>query len=408
MPKDARFAVILGTLDTKEQEVAYLVDCLRACGRQTRVIDVGVRGSVTVEADVPRKTVAERAGTTITALRKRTGDKIEPVREMARGAAAIVAEWVASGKVAGVIAIGGGVGTWVGTTVMQALPFGLPKIVVSTLPYDPRPLLGASDIVVFPSVSDILGLNPPLRMVLRNAAAALCGMASQTVDTAGDKPVIGVTGMGITTPSVMAARRVLEGQGFEVASFHATGLGGRVFEEWIERGMFPAVLDLTTHEITDNLFGGTGVTTENRLLTAGRKGIPQVVVPGGVDIISRGPIETLSAVERRRLHYRHSPFFTHVRVTTAGMRRVASTIARRLNAARGPSAVAIPLRGFSDQDRAGGAVFDPHADQAFIDTLTRRLSKSVRCVEIDAHINDDEFAVCACRLLREMMDLCQR
>ena len=396
--------VIVGTLDTKGQEISFLAECFRAFGWPAKVIDVGVRGNTETEADVPRDIVAARAGTTIAALREKTGDKIEPIREMARGATEIISEWVAEGRVAGVIAIGGGVGTWVGASIMRALPFGLPKIIVSTLPYDPRPHIGASDIVVFPSIADILGLNPPLRTVLRNAAAALWGMASQKAEVMADKPVIGLTGMGITTPAVLAARRVLEDQGFEVASFHATGLGGRVFEEWVDRAMFPAVLDLTTHEITDQLFGGTGVTTEDRLLTAGRKGIPQVVAPGGIDIISRGPIETLSAVERKRQHYRHSPFFTHVRVPPAGMRRVASAMARRLNTARGPAAVVIPLRGFSDQDRKGGAVFNPEATGAFVETLTKRLKKNIRCVELDAHINDEEFAICACHLLRELMD----
>lgn len=403
--RDDRYAVVIGTLDTKEEEIAYLLECFGEWKRPVKVIDLGVLGEPKSPADITREQVAARAGTTVEVLREGATDKVAPLRGMVQGAIAIVRDMVDADEVAGVIAIGGGVGTWVGTEVMRALPFGLPKIVVSTLPFDPRPLLGSKDIVVFPSVADVLGLNPPLRKVLKNAAAALCGMASINSQTEAEKPVIGMTGMGITTPAVLAARDVLEDQGFEIASFHATGLGGRVFEEWIGSGMFPAVLDLTTHEITDHLFGGTGVTTEDRLLTAGRKGIPQVIAPGGVDIISRGPVETLSRVERKRQHYRHSPFFTHVRVSAAGMRRVASTMARRLNTAKGPTAVAIPLKGFSDQNRAGGAVHDPDADGAFIETLTRRLAKKVRCVEIDAHINDDEFAVCACRLLREMMDL---
>lgn len=404
MSADPRFAVILGTLDTKGQEIAFLRDCFRDHGRNVKIIDVGVQGEPEIKADVTRQEVAGRAGTTVEALRAGATDKIGPLHGMARGAEALLAEWADAGKVAGVISIGGGVGTWLATTIMRALPFGLPKIVVSTLPFDIRPQLGAKDIVVMPSVADVLGLNPPLRIVLRNAVAALCGMADvATLRVASDKPLIGLTGMGITTPAVLTARRILESQGFEVASFHATGSGGRVVEEWIGMGMFRAVLDLTTHELTDNIFDGTGVTTEDRLLTAGRAGIPLVVAPGGVDIISRGPVETLSATERKRPYYRHSPFFTHVRVPAKGMRRVASLIARKLNAGKGPAAVIIPLQGFSDQDRPGGAVYDPEADAAFTETLKKHLASRIRVVEIDSHISDPRFAEAACRLLRDLM-----
>lgn len=404
MPADSRFAIILGTLDTKGQEIAFLRDCFRERGRDVKIVDVGVQGEPEIAADVARQEVAARAGTTVEALRAGATDKIGPLHGMARGAEALLAEWVDAGWVAGVISIGGGVGTWLATTIMRSLPFGLPKIVVSTLPFDIRPLVGAKDIVVMPSVADVLGLNPPLRIVLRNAVAALCGMADvAALPVASDKPLVGLTGMGITTPAVLAARRILESQGFEVASFHATGSGGRVVEEWIGLGMFRAVLDLTTHELTDNIFGGTGVTTEDRLLTAGRTGIPLVVGPGGVDIISRGPIETVSAAERKRPHYRHSPFFTHVRVPARGMRRVAGLIAEKLNAGNGPAGVVIPLGGFSDQDRPGGAIYDPEADAAFIETLKRRLAPRVRVVEVDSHINDPRFAEAACRLLRDLM-----
>lgn len=397
-----RFVAVIGTLDTKGPEIAFLLDSLRALDLETKLVDVGVLGDPQIDADVTREAVAAQAGSSIRELCADTRDKVKAVTTMGRGAISILEEWLAEDRLAGVISLGGGVGTWVATTVMRSLPLGLPKIVVSTLPFDIRPHLGARDIVVFPSVADVLGLNPPLRTILRQAAAALAGMAAVPLPAATGRPLIGMTGMGVTTPAVLAAREILESDGYEVASFHATGLGGKAFEEWVGMGMFPAVLDLTTHELTDDLFGGTGATGDVRLENATRMGLPQVVAPGGLDIISRGPVETLSRTERKRPHYRHSPFFTHVRVPESGMRRVASRLAGKLNQGDGPIVVAIPLKGFSDQARAGGQIHDPEADAAFSETLKSKARKNIRIVEIDAHINDREFAVCICHLLKDV------
>lgn len=395
--------VIIGTLDTKGPEIAFLMACFAAQGMPAKVVDVGVLGQATIAADVTREQVAARLGTTVAAIREGAEDKVAPMRRMAEGATAILLDWLREDKLAGVISIGGGVGTWVAATVMRELPLGLPKILVSTLPYDIRPHLGTKDIVVIPSVADVLGLNPGLRLILNSAAAALIGMAGATPPPATGKPVIGLTGLGITTPAVMAAREILEAEGFEVASFHAVGPGGQAFEDWIRQGLFPGVLDLTTHEITDAIFDGTAKPGPERMETAGRMGIPQVLVPGGVSIISRGPVESLSRSERNGQYYRHSPFFTHVRVTAAGMRRVARLYARKLNVATGPTSVAIPLQGFSDQDRAGGKVWNPEANNAFIETLKKNARRHVRIVEVDAHINDREFVVRACGLLKDIM-----
>ncbi len=395
--------VIIGTLDTKGPEVAFLRDCFAAQGMPAKVLDVGVLGTPTIPADVSRDEVAARLGTTVEEIRTGAEDRVAPMRRMAEGATAILADWMREGRVSGVISIGGGVGTWVAAIVMRELPIGLPKILVSTLPYDIRPHLGTKDIVVIPSVADVLGLNPTLRLILAKSAGALIGMAGVSPPPESGKSVIGLTGLGITTPAVLAAREILEADGFEVASFHAVGPGGQAFEDWIRQGLFPGVLDLTTHEITDDIFDGTGKPGPERMETAGRMGIPQVVAPGGISIISRGPLETVSRAERNRPYYRHSPFFTHVRVSVPGMRRVATLFARKLNLATGPTAVAIPLQGFSDQDRPGGKVYDPEANGAFVETLKKKARRHVRIEEFDAHINDREFVASACALLKEMM-----
>ena len=398
--------VILGTLDTKGPETAFLNECIRSLGWETRIIDTGLLGPPAFTPDVTREEVAAREGKTIEGLLSGGKDKVAAINTMAEGVLSILKEWLKEGEIRGVIALGGGVGTWLATAVMRSLPLGFPKVMVSTLPFqDIRPILGTKDIVIFPSVADILGLNPLLRMILRHAAACLTGMTSLSPSsiTEGEKKVIGATGLGITTPALMSSKRILETQGLEMTCYHATGSGGRAFEEGIGAGMFSAVLDLTTHEITNQLFKGIALAGPDRLETAGRTGIPQVVAPGAVDVISRGPIDTLRAAERKRPHYRHSPFFTHVRVSRKGMGQIGEVMADKLNLGRGPAAVAIPLRGFSQRNRYGDVLYDPEGDGAFITTLKKRLNPRIRVVEVDAHINDEKFAFTACGILTEMM-----
>ncbi|RPJ10533.1 MAG: UPF0261 family protein [Deltaproteobacteria bacterium] len=401
-----KYLVIIGTLDTKGPETAYLRDCVNAYGRKTRIIDAGLLSPPAFSPEVTRQEVAARAGKTLEGLLSDGRDKIAAVNAMAEGCLAIVNDWLGKDEVGGVIALGGGVGTWLGTTVMRSLPLGLPKVMVSTIPFqDIRPILGTKDIVLFPSVADILGLNPLLRAILRNAASALAAMAGLAPLEETTKKVVGSTSLGITTPAVLTSRRILEDHGYEMTCYHANGYGGRALEEGITGGMFSAVLDLTTHEVTNQLLGGTCLAGEDRLEAAARKGIPQVVAPGAVDVISKGPIETLSSKEKERPHYRHSPFFTHVRVSRDEMRQVGKVMAQKLNMSRGPAAVVVPLRGYSDRNRPGDLFFDPEADGEFVLTLKEKLDPKVRLVEIDAHINDEIFAMKACDLLVEMMEI---
>ena len=401
-----RYLVILGTLDTKGPETAFLNQCLRSLGWETRIIDVGLLSPPAFTPDVTREEVAARAGKTIEGLLSEGKDKVTAVNAMAQGALSIVEEGIQRREVGGVIALGGGVGTWLGTAVMRSLPLGLPKVMVSTIPFqDIRPIIGTKDIILFPSVADILGLNPLLRTILRNAASGLAAMAGLPPQEETEKRVIGSTSLGITTPAVMTSRRILEDHGYEMTCYHANGYGGRAFEEGVRNGMFSGVLDLTTHEITNQLFGGTCLAGEDRLEAAARKGIPQLVAPGAVDVISKGPLETLTPEERKRPHYRHSPFFTHVRVSSEEMRQVGEVMAKKLNMSQGPAIVAIPLRGFSDQNRSGGLFYDPQADGQFVEALKRGLNAKVGVIEVNAHINDELFASKACELLEKMMEM---
>ena len=395
--------IIIGTLDTKGPEVFFLRDQLQQLDCKTRVVDVGLAGSAEYHGDIRREEVAARAGSDINALLKMDEGKINAMEAMARGAVSLMEDWIATGEIAGAMALGGGLGTWVGIKIMRTLPAGFPKIMISTLPFDIRSHLNASDIVIFPSVADILGLNPMLRKILRNAAGAMAGMVTLPEMSVSTKKVVGITSLGVTTPLAMASRKILERHGFEVAGFHATGLGGSAFEEWIGMGMFAGVLDLSPHELTSLIFKGVAMPRPDRMETAAIRGIPQVVVPGGLDFISRGPVETLSEAERRKPHYRHSPMFTHVRVSREQMREVARVVAQKLNRGKGPAAVVVPLRGFSDQSRPGGPISDPASDKEFVRTLRQNIAKRIRIVEVDAHINDEVFARAVCSSFFELL-----
>jgi uncharacterized protein (UPF0261 family) len=392
---------VLGALDTKGPEIGYICAALAARGWSVRVLHIGVRDP----GSVPELQAAEIHSAGVPQAELQSLSKVEAMSRIAVVAGSLVAGWVERAEVRGVLALGGGVGTWVGAEVMRALPFGMPKLIVSTLPYDIRPLLHGRDIIFFSSVADILGLNPALRAVLTNAVAAMDGMARtwKPAGPAAQSRTIGATGLGVTTPGMLAARKFIELAGFELASFHAAGLGGAAFEEWIELGMFCGVLDLTTHEITSEIFGGIALAGPARLTTAGRCGIPQVVCAGGLDFVTRGPLAALDAADLARPHYAHSPTFTHVRIDADGMRRVARLVADRLNAARGPTVVAIPLGGFSAEDCPGGVLHDPAANAAFRAELRAHIAPAIRVVEVDAHINDPVFVRRACDLLFELV-----
>jgi uncharacterized protein (UPF0261 family) len=288
-------------------------------------------------------------------------------------------------------------------TVLRSLPFGLPKIMISTLPFDIRSSMGAKDIMIFPSVTDILGLNPILRKVLQNAAGAIAGMTQLKELSPTSAQVIAVTALGVTTPLVNSCKSILEEKGFEVATFHGVGIGGKIFEEWVQTGLFTGVLDLTPHDFNNFLFDGITPFYSGRLESAADKSIPQVIAPGGLDFISKGPLATLSQEERQRKHYQHSPMFTHVRVNTAEMDEVGREIAAKLNRGIGTTQVAIPLRGFSFQGHEKGYLADHQADMAFVRVLKQKLQPGIPVIEVDAHINDESFAEVVCTLLLRMI-----
>lgn len=399
-----KYVIIIGTLDTKGEEVAFLRTQIQSQGLKTRIIDVSIGSAPSCPADIGRKEVASRTNSDITALLTQEDGKLKAMDAMAHGARLLIEEKINREEGAGVVALGGGVGTWIGMEVMRGLPFGLPKIMVSTLPFDIRPYMGSKDIMIFPSVADILGLNPILRKVLQNAAGAMAGMVGLDNLVETQKKVIAITALGVTTPLVTACKNILEAKGFEIAAFHGVGVGGKIFEDWVQTGTFTGVLDLTPHDINNFLFGGVSPFYPGRLESAARNEIPQVVAPGGLDFISRGPINSLSLEDRNQRHYQHSPMFTHVRVNGDKMEEVAQTVADKLNLGQGSTVVAIPLRGFSHQGHEEGHLADHEADMRFVRVLKQKLRKGIPVIEVNAHINDESFAQAVCSLLFEFFD----
>ncbi|WP_376794879.1 Tm-1-like ATP-binding domain-containing protein [Thermogemmatispora sp.] len=398
--------VLVGTLDTKGQEYAYLRDRLRAEGCDVLLVDAGVKGTPLAQPDIGRAEVARAAGADVEELAAR-GDRGAAIETMARGATAVLSELFAQGRLHGVLGLGGSGGSALVTQAMRALPIGVPKLMVSTLASgDTRPYVGAVDIAMMYSVVDIAGINRLSERILSNAAAAIAGMARAYAafqPTSATRPLIGATMFGVTTPCVTEARRYLEERGYEVLVFHATGTGGQSLEALVKGGFLAGVLDITTTELADELVGGVLSAGPERLEAAGAAGLPQVVSLGALDMVNFGPMETVPEKFRSRLLYKHNPTVTLMRTTVEECAALGHIIARKLNQARGPTALFIPLRGVSLIDTEGQPFYDPAADQALISALKADLQPQVEVHELEMDINDPRFAQAMARRLDELI-----
>jgi uncharacterized protein (UPF0261 family) len=402
----AKTVALIGTFDTKGEEFSFLRERIENAGLRTLMINVGVLGSATFEADISPAEVAAAANENLAALRTER-DRGRSVTAMSVGTTAILVRLFEQGTIHGVVSLGGSAGTAIATAAMRALPCGFPKLMVSTLASgDIKPYVGTTDICMMPSVLDIAGLNHVSRRIIGNAAAAICGMvASEPASALDQKPAIAATMFGVTTPCVTAARHTLEERGYEVLVFHATGAGGQAMEQLIEDGAFRAVLDMTTTELADELVGGVMSAGPHRLEAAGRKGIPQLVCPGAIDMVNFGPVETVPPQFRSRNLYSHNPGVTLMRTTPEECAEIGRITATRLNRARGPVTVLIPLQGVSAIDKIGAPFYSPEALDVYRRALKTSLSPTIRVVELDAHINDEGFAVVAADLLMESLAL---
>jgi len=403
--RHSKAILIIATLDTKGPETSYLKDLIETKGHQVLVMDTGILDPPLFKPDLSRDEVARAAGTQIEEL-IRMKDKGRAIQAMAEGSKKIVQQLYREGGISGIIGLGGAQGTEIGTSAMRGLPIGFPKLMVSTVASGYAQFgtyVGTKDLLMMHSVVDILGLNVFSRTILSNAAGAMMGMVAR--ETKIDKPEknqIGMTIYGTTTPGCMVAKAYLEMKGFEVVAFHPNGTGGRAMEEMVEEGILNGVLDMTTHELTDELVGGLHRAGPNRLEAAGRKGIPQVVVPGSIDFIVTGPATSLQPEYRNRKYIAHNPSITLVRTSPEEMKTIGKIMASKLNGAKGPTIVMIPLRGFSYPNRKGEALYDEGGNQAFIKTLKENL-RGIKVVEIDAHINDPQFANAAAQTMEELL-----
>jgi uncharacterized protein (UPF0261 family) len=385
--------VLLGTLDTKGEEYDFLRRRVRKEGVDALLVDTGVLGVPLAEPDISREEVAGAAGADAQELAK-SGDRGAAVEAMARGAAEIVKELHAQGRLDAVLALGGSGGTAIATHAMRELPVGVPKLMVSTMASgDTRPYVGAVDVTLMYSVVDIAGLNPISERILGNAAAAAAGMAKvERPQAEAEKPLVGATMFGVTTPSVTEARKRLEELGYEVLVFHATGTGGQSMEALIRSGFITASLDVTTTELADDLVGGVLSAGRERLEAAGELGIPQVVSLGALDMVNFGPFETVPPQFRDRVLYKHNPTVTLMRTTPEECAELGRVIAEKLNQAQGPLTLFVPLKGVSLIATEGQVFHDPAADEALFGALRDHLDPDVDLQELDLDVNDPEFA----------------
>ncbi len=338
---------VLGTCDTKGRELSFVADVIRRRGHQTLVIDVGSFEPVGVVPDIRNTEVAVAGGkdlATLTAER----DRGVAVAAMAEAAPLLLAELVDSQRIDGVIALGGGGGTAIATAAMRALPIGFPKLMVSTVASgNTSPYVGTKDIVMFPSVVDIAGLNRVSRRLFSRAAGAICGMAETDAPESDVEPLIVASCFGNTTQCVTEAKRRLEERGYEVLVFHATGVGGRTMESMIESGMVAGVLDITTTEWADELVGGVMSAGPDRLEAAAKTGVPAIVVPGCLDMVNFGEPNSVPERFRDRLFYQHNPQVTLMRTSPEECAALGRILAEKLSAYTAPVTVLIPQRAIS-------------------------------------------------------------
>lgn len=396
--------VLLGTLDTKGIEYGYIRERLHENGVNVILMDAGVLGEPAVQPDITKEEVAKAAGYDLHELLE-AKNRGAAIKAMAAGAASIVGQLYTEKRLQGILGLGGSGGTALITQAMRALPIGVPKLMVSTMASgDTRPYVGEVDITMMYSVVDIAGINQFSAQILSNAAGAIAGMAKASApDLTSGKTLVAASMFGVTTPAVEEARKHLEERGYEILVFHATGTGGQSMEALMRDGFISGVLDLTTTELADDLVGGVLSAGPQRLEAAGELGIPQVVSLGALDMVNFGPKDTVPKAFQDRLLYEHNPTVTLMRTTPEECAELGRRIALKLNQAKGPVSLFVPLRGVSIIAKEGQLFHDPVADKALISALYEHLDTTVvELVEMDTDINDPAFARAMAERLHEL------
>ena len=389
--------LLMGTMDTKEEELLFCRDLIRRKGFKALVLDAGILKDPRTPPDISRHEVARAAGLPDLEGLLAARDKGKCIEAMIRGVAAKTQELLRQNAFHGILGIGGGQGTDICASAMRSAPRGMPKLLVSTVASGKAtfgPYVGTKDLALMHSIVDLQGLNFLIRRILTNAVGAICGMVEglDEIDARPQGIPVALSMLGTTTPGALRMKATLERHGYEVVAFHQNGTGGIAMEEMIREGAFRGVLDLNLHEIGDRFVGGLHSDPQReRLEAAGETGIPQVIAPGSINYAVWGPLAGLAEALKFRKHIVHNPNMTLVRLSPEELRSVGRLTAEKLNRATGPTQVFIPLRGFSYPDREGLPHWEPEGNQAFLEALKAHLHPRVPLTELDAHINDPEF-----------------
>lgn len=398
---------VIGTLDTKGPEVAYIRQLFEREGHSCIVIDSGILGVPGAPADISREDVAVAAGTDLLSVQK-SGSRGHAVEIMARGLAVIVQDLYAAGKIRGVFGIGGAEGGLMAAHAAQQLPLGAPKLVVSPSASGKRefgPFVGTSDMMIMHSVIDILGLNYVSKTVFESAVAAMIGMLRFARPIATDSVSrVGITMLGQTTPGVMAMTPLLESAGFEPIIYHANGIGGPAMDNLIDQGILSGVIEYTISEFANSVRGGIHETDENRGRAAVLNGLPLVLVPGAGDFFNQGAVEDLDPALKKRQHYRHNPVATLVRLNEGESRALGEMLCQRIADHTAPVTIMIPRGGLSLIGVEGEAIHNPASDEALFQSILDNAPEDVNVIEFPHHVNDPRFAEA---VAREFIRLCE-
>lgn len=396
---------IAGTFDSKGKEYLFIKNIIEDLGLKTLTIHSGVF-EPEFEVDVSNEEVAKEVGYDIKEIAAKK-DRALATEVLCKGMKKIIPKLYSKGKFDGIISCGGSGGTSLIAPAMRELPIGVPKIIVSTVASgDNSKYVGTSDIIMYPSIVDVAGLNLISKKIFTNAAFAICGMVKfESVEEKINKPLIAATMFGVTTPCVDKAREYLENKGYEVLVFHATGTGGKTMESLVESGFFKGVLDLTTTEWCDELVGGILSAGEHRLEAAGKCNVPQVVSVGALDMVNFGPIDSVPSKFKDRNFYKHNPSTTLMRTTVEENKELGKIISDKLNKSQSPTILMLPLKGVSMIDAKGEAFYGEKEDEMLFNTLRENIDNdNVEIIEMNNHINDEEFALTAAKKLVELMN----
>ncbi len=375
--------VILATIETKREETDYLVQALKGLGIAPMVVDISLgSGGVVWSGEQKMAAMDAMVETTVPRLLQ-----------------------IAATSHAIVVGLGGGTGGDIIMRSMRRLPMTAPKMLITPLPFDPRPELADSAVVLVPTLVDICGLNPTLRQILDNAAAMISGLCTNSANLgkSPDNPSIALTALSIVAGAADRITDGLRARGHETTVFHANGFGGAAYARGVANGEFKAVIDLTCHELTRMLFIGSHTAMPTRFTAASDAGLAQVILPGGVNVLGLEKIEAVPGEMLKRPHYRHSTLFTHVKLNHDEMARLASVFAGHLNHAKKDVHLIVPMGGFSSQDAPGGAIEDPALRAVFLETVTAALHPHIRLTRLDTHINDPQTATAAIDALCQML-----